>query len=82
MRALVEYEDVELKWNGNLSIPSFLKGTFFRGAPGQWPDAYWLDGLITLNAFKFQIPVEVRLMTTRGGTWPERREHTVFAIDI
>jgi len=27
----LSYEDVELTWNGNSSIPSFLKGTFFRG---------------------------------------------------
>ena len=35
-----------------------------------------------LNAFQLQIPVEVKLMTTRGGTWPERREQIVFASDI
>ena len=29
------------------------RGTFYRGAPGAWPDGWWLDGLITLNAFKF-----------------------------
>ena len=33
-------------------------------------------------AFQLQIPVEVKLMTTRGGTWPERREQIVFATDI
>ena len=35
-----------------------------------------------LNAFQVQIPVEVKLMTTRGGTWPERREQIIFATDI
>ena len=35
-----------------------------------------------LDAFKFQVPVQVRLMTTRGGTWPERREQILFATDI
>ena len=49
----LSYHDFELKWNGKSSIPSFLNGTFYRGAPGQWPDGYWLDGLITLNAFSF-----------------------------
>ena len=32
-----------------------------------------------LDAFIPQVPVEVRLMTTRGGTWPERRQQIVFA---
>jgi len=48
-------------------------------------DCQYANGVPTqaqLNAFKFQIPVEVRLMTTRGGTWPERREQIVFAGDI
>ena len=35
-----------------------------------------------LNAFQLQLPVEVKLMTTRGGTWPERREQILFATDI
>ena len=35
-----------------------------------------------LDAFSWHIPVEVKLMTTRGGTWPERRHHIVFARDL
>ena len=32
-----------------------------------------------LDAFSMQVPVEVKLMTTRGGTWPERRQQIIFA---
>ena len=48
-------------------------------------DCGYANGVPTqaqLDAFKLQVPVEVRLMTTRGGTWPERREQIVFASDI
>jgi len=45
------YRNVTLPVIG--SIPAYLNGTFYRGAPGQWPDGWWLDGLITLNGFKF-----------------------------
>ena len=48
-------------------------------------DCQYANGIPTqaqINAFRFQIPVEVRLMTTRGGTWPERREQIVFAVDL
>lgn len=31
-----------------------------------------------LDAFQLHFPVEVRLMTTRGGTWPERRQRIDF----
>lgn len=31
-----------------------------------------------LDAFELHFPIEVRLMTTRGGTWPERRERIDF----
>merc|ERR1711871_14702 len=37
----------------NGSLPTFLRGTLYRGAPGQWPDGWWLDSLITLNSFTF-----------------------------
>jgi hypothetical protein len=33
----VSYENVRLGWKGSTNIPSFLNGTFYRGAPGQWP---------------------------------------------
>ncbi len=48
------FENVKLSWRGKNPVPDFLNGTFYRGAPGQWPDGYWLDGLITLNAFAFR----------------------------
>eukprot|EP00930_Biecheleria_cincta_P078701 TRINITY_DN66273_c0_g1_i1.p1 TRINITY_DN66273_c0_g1~~TRINITY_DN66273_c0_g1_i1.p1 ORF type:complete len:531 (-),score=68.34 TRINITY_DN66273_c0_g1_i1:363-1934(-) len=43
---------VPLAVNGTL--PDFLRGTLYRGAPGAWPDGWWLDGLLTINAFKFE----------------------------
>ena len=43
--------NVELQREGEL--PPWLRGSFYRGAPGQWPDGWWLDGLITLNVFRF-----------------------------
>jgi carotenoid cleavage dioxygenase-like enzyme len=46
------FHGVPLKVNG--TVPDYLKGTLYRGAPGAWPDGWWLDGLITLNAFKFE----------------------------
>lgn len=46
------YLSVPLEVSG--SIPAFLSGTLYRGAPGAWPDGWWLDGLITLNAFRFE----------------------------
>jgi len=45
------YSNVRLEVQG--SVPEYLNGTLYRGAPGYWPDGWWLDGLITLNAFKF-----------------------------
>jgi len=45
------YSDVRLDVEGK--VPSYLNGTLYRGAPGHWPDGWWLDGLITLNAFRF-----------------------------
>ena len=44
-------DNVELQTMGVL--PGWLRGSFYRGAPGQWPDGWWLDGLITLNVFRF-----------------------------
>ena len=48
-------------------------------------DCGYVTGIPTqsqLDAFKLQVPVQVRLMTTRGGTWPERREQILFAADM
>jgi carotenoid cleavage dioxygenase-like enzyme len=47
----MSYTNVRLHVQGE--VPSYLGGTLYRGAPGYWPDGWWLDGLITLNAFKF-----------------------------
>jgi len=47
----IDAEPLQMSWN--TVPPSFLDGTFYRGAPGQWPDGWWLDGLITYNGFKF-----------------------------
>ena len=46
------YANVPLEVEG--VIPDWVDGTLFRGAPGYWPDGWWLDGLITLNAFKIR----------------------------
>jgi len=48
----LHYSHVALNVSGD--IPTYLDGTLFRGAPGAWPDGWWLDGLITLNAFRFR----------------------------
>ena len=48
----LSYSSVPLPVHG--SVPGFLNGTLYRDAPGAWPDGWWLDGLITLNAFKFE----------------------------
>jgi len=45
------YDNVSLAVTGDM--PAYLNGTLYRGAPGAWPDGWWLDGLITLNAFRF-----------------------------
>mmetsp|Transcript_71064 Transcript_71064/g.219730 ORF Transcript_71064/g.219730 Transcript_71064/m.219730 type:complete len:531 (-) Transcript_71064:114-1706(-) len=47
----VSHSNVPLVVEG--SLPEYLNGTLYRGAPGYWPDGWWLDGLITLNAFHF-----------------------------
>lgn len=46
------FKRVPLAVNG--SVPHFLRGSLYRGAPGSWPDGWWLDGLMTLNSFKFE----------------------------
>jgi len=46
-----QHHNVPLKVEGKL--PSYLNGTLYRGAPGQWPDGWWLDALVTHNSFKF-----------------------------
>eukprot|EP00931_Biecheleriopsis_adriatica_P006657 TRINITY_DN108025_c0_g1_i1.p1 TRINITY_DN108025_c0_g1~~TRINITY_DN108025_c0_g1_i1.p1 ORF type:complete len:531 (+),score=56.16 TRINITY_DN108025_c0_g1_i1:32-1594(+) len=48
----LSYKRVPLVVNG--TVPSFLKGTLYRGAPGAWPDGWWLDGLMTIHGFKFE----------------------------
>jgi len=48
----LSYDHVPLKVEGK--VPSFLNGTLYRGSPGAWPDGWWLDGLIMLNAFEFK----------------------------
>jgi len=48
----LSYKRVPLAVNG--TVPTFLKGTLYRGAPGAWPDGWWLDGLLTIHGFKFE----------------------------
>lgn len=52
----LNFSSMPLTWTSidGTPCPPFLNGTFYRGAPGQWPDGYWLDGLITLNAFRIE----------------------------
>jgi len=46
------FKHVPLQVNG--TVPAFMKGTLYRGAPGAWPDGWWLDGLLTIHGFKFE----------------------------
>ena len=73
LEQLASVTNLPIQWNSfrsHTSIRQAVKGcAYTSGNPTQ----------AQLNAFQMQVPVEVRLMTTRGGTWPERRQHIEFA---
>jgi|GEM_PF-5278823 len=73
LEQLADVAALPIQWNSfrsHTSIRQAVKGcAYASGKPTQ----------AQLDSFHVQVPVEVRLMTTRGGTWPERRQHIEFA---
>lgn len=66
----LSYSKVSLEVNG--TVPDYLTGTLYRGAPAAWPDGWWLDGLITLNAFKFsQGTVTYTMQWNKDDAWKQ-----------
>lgn len=70
---IAEVSDLPIHWaslRSHQSIRKALKDcAYVSGRPSQ----------AQIEAFQLSVPVEVRLYTTRGGTWPERRHHIQFA---
>ncbi len=69
---LAQVSNLPIRWNAVRSHKALRKAiqgcAYASGHPTQ----------AQLDAFEIQFPVEVRLMTTRGGTWPERRHRIGF----
>jgi len=68
----LSYHRMELEVNG--TVPAFLKGALYRGAPGAWPDGWWLDGLLTIHSFKFEAG---RVFYTMQWNKDDAYNHTV-----